>query len=64
MAASMKMRAFWDIAPCSLAGVYHCFRGAYCLHHQGDNFIVLHKVKSSLCPHNRFKLWTQCHRHT
>jgi hypothetical protein len=32
----MKIRALWDIAPCSL-GVECCFRDAYCLHHQGDN---------------------------
>jgi hypothetical protein len=36
-AASMKMRAFWYIAPCSL-GVDRRFRGAYCLHHQGDEW--------------------------
>jgi hypothetical protein len=35
-AASMKMTAFWDIAPCSLVKVDQCFRGSYCLHHQGD----------------------------
>jgi hypothetical protein len=35
MAASMKIKAFWDIAPCSLK-VHQCFRSAYCLHHQGD----------------------------
>jgi hypothetical protein len=28
-AASMKMRAFWDIAPYSLVGVDRRFRGAY-----------------------------------
>jgi hypothetical protein len=33
---SMKMTAFWDVAPCSIAEVYRCFIGAYCLHHQGD----------------------------
>jgi hypothetical protein len=27
-----KMRAFWDIVPCSLEED-RCFRGAYCLHH-------------------------------
>jgi hypothetical protein len=27
-----KMRAFWDIVPCSLKED-RCFRGAYCLHH-------------------------------
>jgi hypothetical protein len=35
-AAIMKIRAFWDVAPCSLVGVERRFRGAYCLHHQGD----------------------------
>jgi hypothetical protein len=35
-AASMKIRAFWDVAPCSLVGVDRRFRGAYCLHHQGE----------------------------
>jgi hypothetical protein len=33
----MKMTAFYDIAPCSLVGVDPLFRGAYCLHHQGDD---------------------------
>jgi hypothetical protein len=36
-----EIRAFWDIAPCSLIGVDRSFRGAYCLHHQGATF---HKV--------------------
>jgi hypothetical protein len=31
----MKIGVFWDIAPYSL-GVDQHFRGAYCLHHQGD----------------------------
>jgi hypothetical protein len=35
-AASMKFRVFWDILPCSQVDVDRCFRGAYCLHHQGD----------------------------
>jgi hypothetical protein len=30
------MRAFWDIAPCSLVGVDRRFRGACCLYHEGD----------------------------
>jgi hypothetical protein len=25
-----------DVAPCSMVEVYRHFRGAYCLHHQGD----------------------------
>jgi hypothetical protein len=36
-AASMKVRAFWDIAPRSLVEVDQRFRGAYCLHHDGDD---------------------------
>jgi hypothetical protein len=34
-AASMKMTAFWDVAPRSLVEVDRRLRGAYCLH-QGD----------------------------
>jgi hypothetical protein len=36
MVASVKMTAYWDVAPCSLIGVDRCFRGAYCLHDQPD----------------------------
>jgi hypothetical protein len=32
----MKIRAFWDIAPCSIVKVDQRFGDAYCLHHQGD----------------------------
>jgi hypothetical protein len=35
-AASMKMIVFWVVAPCSLVEVYQLFRGACCLHHQGN----------------------------
>jgi hypothetical protein len=28
--------AFWDVAPCILVEVNRRFRGARCLHHQGD----------------------------
>jgi hypothetical protein len=31
------MTVFWVVAPCCLVEVYQRFRGAYCLHHQGDN---------------------------
>jgi hypothetical protein len=33
----MKFRVFWDIAPCNHVEVDGRFRGAYCLHHQGDS---------------------------
>jgi hypothetical protein len=32
----MRIRAFWDTAQCSLVVVDRRFRGAYYLHHQGD----------------------------
>jgi hypothetical protein len=32
----LKKAVFWDVAPCSLVEVYRRFRGAYCLHYQGD----------------------------
>jgi hypothetical protein len=46
--ASMKMTAFWDIAPCSLVEVDWCFRGGYYLHRQGG----LMKHKSPIIGQN------------
>jgi hypothetical protein len=37
------MAVFWVAAPCFLTEVYLRFRGAYCLHHQGD-----HTCKTSI----------------
>jgi hypothetical protein len=34
-AASMKLTAFWSIAPCGLVEIDRRFRDAYCLRHQG-----------------------------
>jgi hypothetical protein len=42
---TVKIRAFWDIALCSL-GVDRRFRGAYCLHHQGALFMCATIVTS------------------
>jgi hypothetical protein len=33
---ALKMTVFRVVVPCSLVEDYHCFRGAYCLHHRGD----------------------------
>jgi hypothetical protein len=33
----MKIRAFWDVALCSLTEVHQRFRGAYGLHHGPDD---------------------------
>jgi hypothetical protein len=35
-AASIKVRAFWDIVLCDLTGVDQRFIGVYYLHYQGD----------------------------
>jgi hypothetical protein len=35
-AASVKFRAFWEVAPCSHVEVDRRFGGVYCLNHQGD----------------------------
>jgi hypothetical protein len=35
-AGNMKMAVFWDFAACSLVEIDRRFRGAYCLHHKGD----------------------------
>jgi hypothetical protein len=35
---SMKMTAFWGVAPCSLCGNRPMFQRCYCLLDQGDNF--------------------------
>jgi hypothetical protein len=37
MATSMKTAVFWVVAPCSLVDIDQSFRGAYCLHHEGDH---------------------------
>jgi hypothetical protein len=34
--ASMNVAVFRDVAPCNLVDVDRCFKGAYCVHHQGD----------------------------
>jgi hypothetical protein len=36
---TMKMRAFRDVALCSLVGVDEIFRSEYCLHHESNEEI-------------------------
>jgi hypothetical protein len=43
----MKMTVFWDVAPCYLADIDRCFRGTFCLHHQGSE-IYLHNIQNEL----------------
>jgi hypothetical protein len=36
----MKMAVFWVVAPYSLVEVYRRFRGACCIHHEGDDRLL------------------------
>jgi hypothetical protein len=46
-AASMKSIAFREVALCSLVEVDRRFRGAYCLHHQGGETVMMEAVRTS-----------------
>jgi hypothetical protein len=37
---NLILSVFWDVASCSLVEVYRRFRGAFCLHHQGDDLKI------------------------
>jgi hypothetical protein len=43
----IKMRAFWDIAPCNLVGVDRRFRGTYYIHHKFNE--TYHSIHNYLC---------------
>jgi hypothetical protein len=48
----MKMAIFWVVAPLSLVEIYRRFRGACCLHPQGDRQTItehLHDLVNSDC---------------
>jgi hypothetical protein len=40
----MKFKVFWDGTPCSHVEVDRGFRGAYCLHHQGDEQALRERI--------------------
>jgi hypothetical protein len=46
-AASMRMAVFWVVAPYSLVEVYRRFRGACCLHHNGDEAALMMEAAST-----------------
>jgi hypothetical protein len=43
----LKMTVFWDVVPCSLVEINQCFRCVYCLHHQGDEWLLMEAVSMS-----------------
>jgi hypothetical protein len=43
----MKIRAFWDEAPCSLVEIERRFRGAYCLHLQDDECLTMVAIRTT-----------------
>jgi hypothetical protein len=43
----MKMTVFWEVAPCSLVEIYWRFKGAYCLHHQGGESVMMEAASTS-----------------
>jgi hypothetical protein len=54
-AASMMFRiVFWDVLPCKMI-VDRRFRGAYCLNHQGANFV---RQSFYTAVHPRRQFWT------
>jgi hypothetical protein len=68
----MMMAVFWDVALCSPVEIGRHFKGAYCLHHQGDdggsnpedghlviNNMVILKSRSDNKHRELFKTWRQ-----
>jgi hypothetical protein len=49
----MKITALWDTAPCSLVEVDRSLRGAYCLHHQGDDETIRRYIPEQCNLHTR-----------
>jgi hypothetical protein len=50
--SSLKMTAFWEVAPYSLV-FFRCFRCACCLHHQGKHLWNVSKLRDYTAQHPR-----------
>jgi hypothetical protein len=46
----IKFSVFWDVLPCSQVDVDRRFWGAYCLHHQGDEWALREKIAGYIGP--------------
>jgi hypothetical protein len=67
---TFNMTDFWDVAPCSLVETDRRFKGAYCLHHQGNplawwwgQYAAL-KRQSTSKETTRLNIPEGCHLHT
>jgi hypothetical protein len=65
----MKVAVFWYVGPRRLVEVFQCFRGAYCLHHQGESSIKLPIGTASFgcrCPYfpsvSADYFYNRCHK--
>jgi hypothetical protein len=52
---SIKMAAFWDVAPCNLVDIDRRFGGAYCPHHHDEapsssEMLVSYQITAVECP--------------
>jgi hypothetical protein len=43
----MKVALFWDIAPCTLVYIHHCFGGDCSLHHQEYSVLRLEPTQNN-----------------
>jgi hypothetical protein len=60
----MKMAVFWVVAQCSLVEVFQRFRGACCLHHQGDEPLLISLMMEAASTYEtlvNFYQTTQCY---
>jgi hypothetical protein len=48
----LQFIVFWDVAPCSHVEVDRRFKGAYCVHYQGDEIHTL--LRENLKSHMEF----------
>jgi hypothetical protein len=56
----VDMTVFWDAAVCGLEEILQCFRGAYCLHLQGDAVVIkavsTSETSANICQTTWYKI--------
>jgi hypothetical protein len=58
--ASVKVAIFWIVAPFSLVEVYLLFKGACCLHHQGDKHLSNARLHGATTQKTAIFITTGC----